>query len=605
MTIKILDNNTINRISAGEVVERPLNVVKELLENSLDAGAKNIIVEIEKAGKKTIRITDDGCGMDKQDLLLCVQRHATSKISKFDDLSNISTLGFRGEALPSIASVSMLDIKTQSKNSPSGWQYYMEGGKQTEIQPWAGSGGTIVEVKNLFFNTPVREKFLKSDTTEKAKIISCIDEIALVRNDIKFKIISDGKTIADYNKTDSKIKRIEAVLGKDLADKLKPVTISHPNINIEAFITSRQNALAQKNVQYLFVNGRCVNYPRWLLHALTQAQKQAIPVGKYIGIVMFLTTEQENIDINVHPTKREIKFAKENQMYELFYSFIKNALEEDSVSGLMDNFTKTTPDYSNKINTESVSFRNEKTNYSFPKQHYGKIYIPGASKSAKELSVSDYKNLYSTIQPNKEVAQQQELEQLQSEDFKFVGQIFSTYLLVEKQDTCFIIDQHAAQERIKYEQFKSEVESNSLKIQQMLFPDIFELSKPRTEILKNSLEYFNGLGLSIEEFGENTFKISAYPALLGQKINCVDMVNSVIDFFENETKPAVEQINDIIIKKACKSSIKAGDVISDKQAVALIADLFACKMPYTCPHGRPTVYKITHGELEKFFKRTN
>ena len=230
MTIKILDNNTINRISAGEVVERPLNVVKELIENSLDAGAKNIVVEIEKAGKKLIRITDDGCGMNKEDLLLSVQRHATSKISKFDDLATIETLGFRGEALPSIASVSMLDIKTQTKNSPSGWQYYIEGGKQTEITPWSGSGGTIVEVKNLFFNTPVREKFLKSDITEKAKIISCIDEIALVRKDVKFKVVSDGKIIAEYNKTDSKIKRIEAVLGNDLAGKLKHTTVSQVQI---------------------------------------------------------------------------------------------------------------------------------------------------------------------------------------------------------------------------------------------------------------------------------------------------------------------------------------------------------------------------------------
>lgn len=604
MTIKILDDNTINKIAAGEVVERPLNVVKELLENSLDAGAKNIIIEIEKAGKKSIRITDDGCGMDKDDLLICVSRHATSKISKFDDLLNVSTLGFRGEALASIAAVSMLDIKTQSKNSVSGWQYYMEGGKQTEIKPWAGSGGTIVEVKNLFFNTPVREKFLKSDTTEKAKIINCIDEIALVRNDVKFKIISDGKTIADYNKTDSKIKRIEAVLGKDLAGKLKHITISHPNINIEAFITSRQNALAQKNVQYLFVNGRCVNYPRWLIHAINQAQKQAIPVGKYIGIVIYLNTEQENIDINIHPTKREIKFACENQMYELFYSFIKKAVEEDSVSSLIESSADISSGSSNDINIKQPVYNKEKFNYSFPKQHYGKVYIPGASSANKELSVSDYKNLYSVPQQQQPGEQQQEFKHLQTEDFKFIGQIFSTYLLIEKQDTCFIIDQHAAQERIKYEQFKNEVASNSLQIQQMLFPDVFELSKPRTAILKNSLKYFNGLGLSVEEFGENTFKISAYPALLGQKVNCADIVNSVIDFFEDETKPSVEQINDVIIRKACRSSIKAGDVISDKQAIRLISDLFLCEMPYTCPHGRPTVYKITHSELEKFFKRT-
>ena len=600
MTIKILDNNTINRISAGEVVERPLNVVKELIENSLDAGATNIIVEIEEAGKKLIRITDDGCGMNKEDLLLSVQRHATSKISKFDDLATVETLGFRGEALPSIASVSMLDIKTQTKNSHSGWQYYIEGGKQNEITPWAGSGGTIVEVKNLFFNTPVREKFLKSDTTEKAKIISCIDEIALVRNDVKFKVVSDGKTIAEYNKTDLKIKRIEAVLGKDLADKLKHATVSHPNMQIEIFITPRQNSLAQKNIQYLFVNGRCVNYPRWLVHALSQAQKQAIPVGRYVGIIMYLNTVQENIDINVHPTKREIKFARENQMYELFYSFIKKTMEEDSAASFIENFKSETSSFSNPVISQNEP--KQKFGYSVAKQHYGKVYIPNISQKPKELSVSDYKNLYSTTAQTQQI--QQQFETLQSENFKFVGQIFSTYLLVEKEDTCFIIDQHAAQERIKYEQFKNEVSSNSLKIQQMLFPDIFELSKTRAEILKSSIKYFNELGFCLQEFGENTFKVSSYPALLGQKVNCVDVINTVINFFEDETKPEVEKINETIIRKACRSSIKAGDVISDKQAIRLITDLFACQMPYTCPHGRPTVYKITHSELEKFFKRT-
>jgi len=600
MTIKILDNNTINRISAGEVVERPLNVVKELIENSLDAGATNIVIEIEKAGKKLIRITDDGCGMNKEDLLLSVQRHATSKISKFDDLATVETLGFRGEALPSIASVSMLDIKTQIKNSPSGWQYYIEGGKQTEITPWAGSGGTIVEVKNLFFNTPVREKFLKSDTTEKAKIISCIDEIALVRNDVKFKVVSDGKTIAEYNKTDSKIKRIEAVLGNDLANKLKHATISHPNMQVEVFITPRKNSLAQKNIQYLFVNGRCVNYPRWLVHALSQAQKQAIPVGRYIGIIMYLNTVQENIDINVHPTKREIKFAQENQMYEMFYSFIKKTMEEDSAASFIENFKSETSSFSNPVISQNEP--KQKFGYSVAKQHYGKVYIPNISQQPKELSVSDYKNLYSTTAQPQQM--QQQFETLQSDNFKFVGQIFSTYLLVEKEDTCFIIDQHAAQERIKYEQFKNEVSSNSLKIQQMLFPDIFELSKTRAEILKNSIKYFNELGFCLQEFGENTFKVSSYPALLGQNVNCVDVINTLINFFEDETKPEVEKINETIIRKACRSSIKAGDVISDKQAIRLITDLFLCQMPYTCPHGRPTVYKISHGELEKFFKRT-
>lgn len=603
MSIKILDEKTINKISAGEVVERPLNVVKELVENALDAKADTISIEIKKAGKKLISVTDNGCGMNKDDLQMCICRHATNKISNFDDLSNVVSLGFRGEAIPSIASISMFSIKTCRKNENSGWCLSMDGDALPEVQPWAGACGTTVEVKNLFFNTPVREKFLKSDITEKSKIISCLDEIALVRNDINLKVISDEKVIFDYHKTDSKLKRIEEVLGKNMADKLKQISFCHPKIEIEGYITTRENAMPQKNLWYLFVNGRCVNYPKWLIHAINQASKETIPVGRYVGLIMFLKANPSDIDINVHPTKREIKFVNENQMYELFYKFIKSSLESDAPGNIIN-----IQNDSNNIKAgDSGKEISLAIPYSYPKNYkfgggYGHAKYP-----TKKFDVENYKNVYQTtpITNKEETVEFKQKTFLQQEDnFKFIGQIFETYILVEKDKTFYIIDQHAAQERVRYEMFSLQLEKNSLKIQQLLIPDVFELPKPKTMIVKNYLEIFKNLGFDIEEFGENSFRLTSYPALLGNNINFTEILDVLITFLEDEKNTDIEQIKEKIIRSSCRTSIKAGDKIFDIQAKALLRELFACKMPWTCPHGRPTVYTLTLLDLEKFFKRT-
>ena len=599
MPIQILDENTINKISAGEVVERPLNVVKELVENALDAKATTISVEIEKSGKKLISVCDNGCGMNKDDLQMSVCRHATSKITNFDDLSNIFSLGFRGEALPSIVSISMFTMKTQQKGESSGWQLSMNGESKPEMQPWAGAYGTTVEVRNLFFNTPAREKFLKSDITEKAKIISCLDEIALVRNDINLKIVSDGKVVSDYHKTDSKLQRIEDVLGKNISQKLKHISFCHPKVEIDGYITTRQNSFPQKNMQYLFVNGRCVNYPKWLIHAIYQASKEAIPIGRHPGIILFLKTNPSDIDINVHPTKREIKFVQENQMYELFYSFIKNSLESDAPANIIN------------IQNDAVS-NNTTSTVSVPSSYkhsggYGGIRYP-----SRQFRVEDYKSVYQTPIINKEEAvvpsqnSSVELKQtdlLRQDNFKFVGQIFDTYILVEKDKNFYIIDQHAAQERVRYEMFSNQLEQKNLKIQQLLIPDVFELQKSKAMLLKNNLDTFKNLGFDVEEFGDNSFRLTSYPALLGNNVNFIEIIDVLVSFLEEEKTTDVEQIKEKIIRASCRTSIKAGDKIYEQQAKSLLRELFACKMPWTCPHGRPTVYTLTLSDLEKFFKR--
>ena len=600
MAIKILDENTINKISAGEVVERPLNVVKELVENALDANADTISVEIEKSGKKFISVCDNGCGMNKDDLQMSICRHATNKITNFDDLSNTFSLGFRGEALPSIASISMFTIKTQQHGQNSGWQLSMNGESKPEVQPWAGAYGTTVEVRNLFFNTPAREKFLKSDITEKAKIISCLDEIALVRNDINLKVVSDGKVVSDYHKTDSKLQRIEDVLGKNISQKLKHISFGHPKVEIDGYITTRQNSFPQKNMQYLFVNGRCVNYPKWLIHAIYQASKEAIPIGRHPGIILFLKTNPSDIDINVHPTKREIKFVQENQMYELFYSFIKSSLESDAPANIIN------------VQNDSASKDTSNSTVFIPPEYkhsggYGNVRYP-----SRQFSVKDYQNVYQTSAVSKEetsttsVSEPVELKQtdlIQQDNFKFIGQIFETYILVEKEKSFYIIDQHAAQERVRYEMFSNQLEQKSLKIQQLLIPDVFELQKSKSILLKNNLEVFKNLGFDVEEFGDNSFRLTAYPALLGNNVNFIEIIDVLVGFLEEEKTTDVEQIKEKIIRASCRTSIKAGDKIYEQQAKALLRELFACKMPWTCPHGRPTVYTLTLSDLEKFFKR--
>ena len=602
MAIKILDEKTINKISAGEVVERPLNVVKELVENSLDSGATTISVEIEKSGKKLISVCDNGCGMNKEDLKLSILRHATNKITSFDDLSNIFSLGFRGEALPSIASVSMFSIKTQQQGQNSGWQLSMSGETEPEIEPWAGANGTTVEVRNLFFNTPAREKFLKSDITEKAKIISCLDEIALVRNDINLKVVSDGKVVSDYHKTDSKLQRIEAVLGKNISQKLKHISFGHPKVEIDGYITTRQNSFPQKNMQYLFVNGRCVNYPKWLIHAIYQASKEAIPIGRHPGIILFLKTNPSDIDINVHPTKREIKFVQENQMYELFYSFIKNSLESDAPANIIN--------VQNDVSTQTKM--NNVNNSYVPSEYKHSGGYGGTKYPSRQFSVKDYQNVYQTpvinkeesaAIPNTEPVKLTQTDLLQQDNFKFVGQIFETYILVEKDKSFYIIDQHAAQERVRYEMFSNQLEQKSLKIQQLLIPDVFELQKSKAMLLKNNLGTFKNLGFDVEEFGDNSFRLTAYPALLGNNVNFIEIIDVLVSFLEEEKSTDVEQIKEKIIRASCRTSIKAGDKVYEQQAKTLLRELFSCKMPWTCPHGRPTVYTLTLSDLEKFFKR--
>jgi len=600
MSINVLSQETVNKIAAGEVIERPLNVVKELVENSLDAFASSITVEILGAGKKFIRVSDNGFGMDEKDLRLSILRHATSKIKDFDDLSQIYSLGFRGEALASIATVSDLRIKTHKKGESSGWELSANGGKDVKIIPCAGAEGTIAEVKNLFFNTPVRQKFLKSDSTERSKIVGSLEETALANQEIAFKMISENKTIFSTSKTGNKIERISDILGKDFSKAVRNVKFNHSKILLDIYFTAEECSLSNRKYQYLFVNSRPVNYPKWLLHCVYRAYKEFIQRDKHPGILIYVDIDPSEIDVNIHPTKREIKFANENSMYDVFFKLLNSALMSREYSKIpislpsndnISNFNKRCCDeyISNSFPVDRSLHSNDCVSEPSPKYGY--------AASKQTCDINKYANVF---------AEQKELpDESFNDNMRIIGQIFSTYIIVESEDNLYVFDQHAVAERVRYELYLFQVKNQAIKIQQMLMPKNFDLLPSFSELLKINIPIFNELGIHVEEFGQNSFRITAYPALLGS-ISIEQMeqiVKAIISDIENDKGAEIEQIRDKIIRSACRASIKAGDKITFTEARKLINDLFKCKLPFTCPHGRPVAYKMSLKELEKFFKR--
>ncbi|MDR1195131.1 MAG: DNA mismatch repair endonuclease MutL [Endomicrobium sp.] len=588
MPINILSQETINKIAAGEVVERPLNAVKELAENSLDACASSITVEILQAGKKLIRVSDNGFGMDRKDLELSILRHTTSKIEDFNDLSHINSLGFRGEALSSIAAVSEFEIKTRKRGENSGWKLFVEGGKNAEISPQALAEGTITEVKNLFFNTPARQKFLKSDSTERSRIINSLEETALANCDCAFKLICENKTVFSCARTENKVERIADILGKDFASSLKNVKINHPKASFDIYFTGRDDSLTNRTHQYLFVNSRPVNIPKFMMHSVYQSYRESIPHDKHPGILIYLTIEPSGIDVNIHPAKREVKFVNEGEIYDMIFKALKNALTSHSHPELVIN-TKIEEFKMPEIKQHNEVYKPFPKSYiSEPKTHYT------PPRQTGKYDIERYANLY---------GKQQDLQSGGFDDtIKVLGQAFDTYIIAQKDGELYIFDQHAAAERIRYEIYLEQSEKCALKLQQMLMPENFELNPSQSELLKANLTLFNDLGISVEEFGQNSFRITAYPALFGN-ISIESIVKSVIEDLEIEKNIEIEKKREKIIRSACRASIKAGDNVSDIEAKKLVVDLFKCSHPFTCPHGRPTAYKVSLNELEKFFKR--
>ncbi|MDR2437497.1 MAG: DNA mismatch repair endonuclease MutL [Endomicrobium sp.] len=593
MLINILSQETINKIAAGEVVERPLNVVKELVENSLDAFASSITVEIEGAGKKLIRVSDNGSGMDKKDLELSILRHATSKIEKFEDLLHVHTMGFRGEALSSISTVSNFEIKTRKKGETSSWKLLSSGGKDIRIVPSAGCEGTVTEVKDLFFNTPARLKFLKSDATERSRIINSLEETALANPEVSFKMVLDKKNVFSISKANNKLERISDILGVDFSKNLRFTNLEHPKIILDIYFTGRDNSLASKKFQYLFVNSRPVNYPKWLIHCIYQAYRESISRDRHPAILIYITMDPSEMDVNIHPAKREVKFADEQGMYDIIYKIIKDALVSHAHPEIKMNIETRKFEIPKSSNAPN-SFVYQPVEENIFNTSNNLVSEPVSKYNLKNYPIDKYVNVF---------AKQQELtNESFGDNIKVLGQTFETYIIVENKENLYIFDQHAMAERIKYESYLFQIQQQSIKMQQLLIPETFDLPPSSSEVLKSNIELFNDLGISVEEFGKNSFRVTSYPALLGD-ITIAQIVKTIVLDIQEDKNAEIKEKREKIIRLSCRTSVKAGDKISFIETKKMINDLLKCDHPFTCPHGRPTAYKISLRELEKFFKR--
>ncbi len=566
--IKILPPEVYTRIAAGEVVERPSNVVKELVENSIDANATEITIEIVSSGRKLIRVADNGCGMTKDDLLLSVKPHTTSKIEKFEDIYSLTTLGFRGEALASISNVSKLTIVSKTEQQSIGYQIVVHGGEIISVKECSCNKGTIVEVKDLFYNTPARLKFLKSDYTEKVHVTRTVEEYAIAYPEISFKFYSDNELVFSTEATTKLVSRLKDVIKKDIVENMLYIAHTEDNICIYGFITPIEFTQVNKSLQMFYVNKRPVTL-RILSQALYDAYRDSLPTGRHPGAVIFINISSDLIDVNVHPTKRVIKFKDEEHVYETLKNLIKKTLKEY--------YTKTY-----KIETG---------------QPIQTLTITQKEKQLTEIK-AEQKQIELELQYEQSILN---YKKLGLQNFVYLGQLHRTYLLFETQEGLLLIDQHAASERVLFEKF---MKSKNIQIQKLLIPLNIELKPSDFESIKPYIELLNTLGFEVTISGKSSIGFASIPSLF----NIQDVKDFVLRFIENLMEDIKNEVDNVtpkekIIRSACRAAIKANELLAISEVNSLISDLSNCEQPFFCPHGRPTIIKLELEKIEKLFSR--
>ncbi len=571
--IKILDENLINKIAAGEVIERPASVIKELIENAIDAKSTQIFIEIEQNGTKSTIVKDNGLGMEPEDAEKCFLRHATSKISKVEDLFAINTLGFRGEALASIAAVSNLTITTKAESSDEGLQIEIEGGKLKNKKSIGCPKGTIIEVKNLFFNTPVREKFLASPQTEIAHIINIVTRYALINPHIAFKLSHNHQQIINTNTSYDAKGNIINLYGGNIAKDLLMVKHMTPNISVRGYISKPSLIRNDKSQQSIFVNKRYIK-DEIISKAIYDAYHGTLFTGKHPIFILDIIINPKTIDVNVHPTKEKIRLEQEKLVYQTIFNAIKGTLKQNDLTFLSDKL-------GGLLSQKTISNKNPKVKIKTRKST--QRFDLGRQEFFTETKEDKFSKL-----PNMNI----------------LGIVNKTYAIAEIEEGILLIDQHIIQERILYERFMKEYNDSKIETQSLLKSQMLELSPKEYHIIKKDLEKFKNLGFYLEDFGDNCVIIRSVPMIF-KKIQPTDLIKSLTEeLLNNNEKNSLEILKEeIIIKKACHSAIKAGDEISPIQLKHLLLELDKVENPYTCPHGRPIIVKITLSELEKFFRR--
>jgi len=569
--IRLLSEHVANQIAAGEVVERPASVVKELVENALDAEAKQITVTVKDGGRSAIVVTDDGYGMSRDDALLALERHATSKINKAEDLAGIQTLGFRGEAVPSIAAVSRFTLATRERGTLSGTRIEINAGKIQSVKDTGTAEGTTVEVRNLFFNLPARRKFLRTPPTETAHVEHIVTLCALAHPAVAFRLTLDDREVFHLAPSRELLPRLRELYGKQLAEQLVPVRLEQEGIRVHGFVGKPGVSRGDRSQQHLFVNGRPVE-SRGLSYALREGYHTALMRGQFPVTFLFVEVEPATVDVNIHPTKREVRFRDEYAVRQVVIDAVRAAIEPQGVT------PKALP----------VAFTGRDESPARP--------LPVFSLPADGPAGRPYQ------QPTMDLPGA-EVETTEGK-WRILGAIGELYVIVESPEGLVLLDQHAAHERVLFEKMLKDLTSDAAPSQKLLLPQTLELEARDAEFLRSNLKTFQKLGVGLSEFGDKTFLVDALPpyfpvADIGQLFR--DIVDEIRQ--TGEQVHARRLTEDKIATTVCRHAVKAHDPLRGVELRGLLEQLHRCDLPYTCPHGRPTMIQLSYAELEKKFGR--
>ena len=607
--IKILSDNLASKIAAGEVVQRPESVVKELLENSIDANASSIELIVKQAGKSLIQVCDDGTGMTEEEAVLCIHKHATSKISSMEDLESIKTLGFRGEALSSIASVCQLEIRTETRDSEIGCLLKVESENEITTEKISTSKGTCIAVKNIFYNIPARRKFLKSDTTELKHIIDTFNRITLAHPEISFKFYNSDNLVFDY-KNGTLDERIEQIFADNMMDALIPVTQETDYLTLKGYIGKPSIFKKSKGEQFLFLNKRFV-VNKNINHAVFTAFENILEKGDYPFFILFLTLDPKKVDVNIHPSKLEVKFDDEKDIYNFVLSVVRKSigshdlvptmsfdspnqqgekLSFNAFTSVKKNDFSDRPNFRNREQRERTAVSDEDIDLVFSSLTKNILQSSGSNESYETNDQKFDKRIEHSASTEIETS--------------FLIQLHNKYILSQIKSGLMIIDQHVAHERILYEKVLSRLDANMPFIQQLLFPIKIQFDLASYDILKELDSMIVKLGFKLKYLPKNYVMIEGVPEDIRNGYEEKLLREFISEYVNNQTEKRLEEKDNIAKSYSCKAAIKAGDKLSEKEMRLLIDQLFATSMPYVCPHGRPIVIKISLEEFDRRFGRT-
>ena len=578
--IRILPENVASQIAAGEVVDRPASVVRELIDNSIDAGAGRIVVKIEKGGKGLIKISDNGVGMSRDDLLLCVERHATSKIETASDLFSVKSLGFRGEAIPSIASVSRMQITSRPKDQLAGHRLKIAGGKLIAIEETGAPAGTIVEVRNLFFNMPARRKFLRASRTETDHIIDTMSRSVLPFPGLNFRLEDAGKTIMNLPASGQQMPRLFALMGRKVAGAMIEAEEKNHDLGVRAYLAPSDLSRTRGDRIFAYVNGRNIR-DRLVTKAIMKGYGQRLMKGRYPQAVIFIELDPSSVDVNIHPTKQEVRFHNSRDVFQTIVSTVGRALSQ-SFHGFLSRESVSDRGYINQ--KDSLSSVSEPVRgYSQPAQNTAAL---AKTEALEQTLDKEEAREYVMIKEGPEV----------------IGQLGNTYILCQVKDGFLMVDQHAAHERIVYENLKKGFNASHIEAQTLLLPHELELTMKETRVALEKAHHLARFGIELDHFGGNTFLLRSHPALL-KNVQWDSFLSELVTRLDEGELEDDTVLDKLLTVMACHGAVRAGHHMTHEEMAHLLSQLEEMDLPTNCPHGRPIFKHFTYYEIEKMFKR--